>query len=395
MSEYLDVIQKLQYQKEKILKQFVQKGIYPDNALIANSLADIDLKLSLFKNYNRTAGEKFDTIEYNECLKLIYKDITILYNVLEELAIKEYNEIQNYINSYISELNSVVETYESRAAYENNSTALGETLLFKNNNFTVANDNSTTIIDLDTVEFSSASEIACIANINNVDESNVVFSFTNGDEELTIVPYNISNSILTIPGTKKTTSYDYALSNNQTTSGSILININTTISSKNKYVILGGKDKMFINKVEDNSFELQNVPSSSGTVLFADPCHINFYVVGGNSISFKFNKKPIATNFPIDESTITNLNHVHHFYLECDEDFCFEVELDAGNIYAVKEEGIINNNKLYYTGVNIVNDFHIIEEAPGASVTYNAKLNIYNDNNNNAEIENIIIKKLS
>lgn len=395
MSEYLDVTQKLQYYKEELLKSFIKRGIYPDNSLIANNLADIDTKLSLFKNYNKSTGEHFDVNEYNECLKLIYKDITILYSILEELAIKEFNDLQNYISSYITELNSVVETYEARATYETNSTTLGETLLFQNNSFTVTNDNSTTIVKLDDVDFEAASEVACIANVNNVNKNNIVFSFVNGETELTVAPYNIGNATLVIPGKKTTTTHDYSLTGAQTTSGSILLNIDADVAVKNKYTVLAGKDKMFINHKEDNTYKTQDIPNSSGSLIFNDKMYINFYVVGGNSITFKFNKKPVATNFPIDENTITGLDPVHHFYLEVDEDFYFEVELDKGNIYAINEEGIINNNKLYYTGPNVVSDFHIIEEATGESVTYTAKLKIYNDNDNNTDIENIVIKKLS
>lgn len=392
---YLDVEQKLAYYKETILQQFIQKGIYPDNSLISNNIADIDLNLALFKNYNKSAGVAFDTAEYNETLKLIYNDITILYNVLNTLAIKEFNDLQNYINSYITELNSVVETYESRAAYESNSTTLGDTLLFQDNNFTISNDNSTTIVNLSSVDFEAASVIACIANVNNVKTDNIVFSFTSGDTELTVAPYNVGNTTLTIPGSKTTTTYDYSLSDSQTTTGSILMNISATPSVVNTYTILGGKDEMFINKVSDNSYTTQSVPNSSGTLVFSEQSYINFYVVGGNSITFNFNKKPISTNFPIDESIISGLDTVQHFQLEVDADFCLEIELDTGNIYAIKEDGIINNNKLYYTGVDIITDFHIIEEAPGASTTYTAQLKIYNDNNNSAEIDNIVIKKLS
>jgi hypothetical protein len=392
---YLDVEQKFQYYKEYILKQFIQKGIYPDNSLIASHLDSIDLNLSLFKNYNKTTGEKFNPAEYNEVLKLIYKDITILYNILNTLAIKEFNDLQNYINSYITELNSVVETYEAKAAYENNSTTLGETLLFQNSNFTISNDNSVTIVDLSSVDFEAASEIACIANVNNVDLKNVVFSFTGDDGELTVSPYNSENTLLTVPGDKTITTYDYELSDSQTTTGSILMNTSINPSIKNNYTILGGKDMMIINKAEDNSYSVQSVPNSSGTLVFNEKSYINFYVVGGKNITFNFNKKPISTNFPIDESTITGLDDIHHFQLEVDEDFCLEIQLDSGNIYAIKEDGIINNNKLYYTGLDIVNNFHIIEEAPGKTVTYKAKLKIYNDNDNNTEIDNIVIKKLS
>lgn len=396
MSEqYLDVEQKLIYQKEKILQQFIQKGIYPENTLITNHLNNIDLNLAIFKNYNKVLGENFNANEFNESIKMIYNDIKILYSILEDLAIKEFNDLQNYINSYINELNSVVDTYKTRASYENNSTTLGETLLFQNNNFTISNDNSTTIVDLVSITVEEASEIACIANVNNIDNNNIVFSFMNGDEELTISPYNIGNSTLTIPGKKNITAYDYSLSKTQTVSGPILINLSSEVVTKNKYTILGGKDKMFINNKATNAYSVQDVPNSSGVLLFNDKLYINFYVVGGNTISFNFNKKPISTNFPIEDNTVTNLSPVHHFFLECDEDFCFEIELDKGNIYAISEDGIINNNKLYYTGPSIVTDFHIIEEAAGASKTYSSKLKIYNDNDNDVSIENIVIKKMN
>ena len=135
---YLDVEKKLKYHKEKILKEFVQKGIYPDNKLINSRLQSINSHLSLFKNYNKITGEKFNANEYNESLLLIYKDLKILYDVLYELTIKEYNNQQNFINSYINELSSIVDTFEKRAQFENNSTTFGKTLLF-NVNTTIYN----------------------------------------------------------------------------------------------------------------------------------------------------------------------------------------------------------------------------------------------------------------
>lgn len=395
VDQYLDIEKKFIYHKESILNQFIQKGIYPNNALISSQLDNIDLNLSIFKNYNKTLGENFNVDEYNLSIQMIYADIKILYKILEEFAIKEYNDLQNYINSYINELSSIVDTYKNRANYENNSTTLGETLLFQNNKFTVSNDNSTTIINLESIELEDASEIACIANINNIDKNNIIFTFTKGDTELTVSPYNISNSTLTIPGEKTITSYDYSLSETQQVNGPTVLNLNTEVLSTNKYSILSGKNKMFINNKSTNAYSVQDIPNNAGALLFNEKLYINFYVVGGNTISFKFNKDPISTNFPIYNNTVTNLSNVHHFFLECDEGFCFEIELDKGEIYAIKEDGIVNNNKIYYTGPNIVKDFHVIEESTGLINTYDVKLKIYNDNNNDIDIENIVIKKIN
>lgn len=396
LNNYLDIENKLRYHKEDILKQFILKGIYPDNKLIADHINNIDLNLSIFKNYNKVTGDKFNTNEYNKSISMIYQDIKILYLILEELAINEYNNLQNYINSYINELNSIVDTYKKRADYENNSTTLGETLLFQNNNFTVTNENSTTIINLSNIELEDASTIACIANIDTFNNnSNMVFNFKNDETEFNITPYNINETTYQIPGEKIINSYDYTLSNDQQKEGSILLNIDSEINIRNDYKILSGKNKFFINNKSSNVFEIQEAPINSGVYLFTENSHVNFYLLDGNSITFKFNKKPISANFPLEEPTIKNLNKIHHFYFECDKDFCFEIEIDKGTIYAINEDGIINNNKLYYTGSNIANDFHIIETCAGNIKTYNTKIKIFNDNKNNLEIENIVIKKIN
>lgn len=393
---YLDVEKKLRYHKEKILKEFVQKGIYPDNKLINSRLNSIDAHLSLFKNYNKVTGEKFNTNEYNESMLLIYKDLTILNDVLYELTVKEYNEQQNFINSYINELSSIVDTFEKRADFENNSTTFGKTLLFKNNNFKIENDNSNTIIKLDSIETKEASKIACFANINNVDGDNLIFSLTDVDTKKSydVTPFNYSNEVLTIPGERNKSTYEYNLPEDQKTSGPVIMDIPAEINIKNKYIILGGKNKIFLNYRDSNNFSITDSPTSLQSFIFDEKTYINFYVVNGSSIAFKFNKKPLSTNFPIDEERISNLKPIHHFFIECDENFSFEIELSKGSIYAIKEDGIVNNNKLFYTGTDLINDFNIVEEKVGDSKKLDVELKIFNNNNNSLDIENIIIKEM-
>lgn len=397
MTTYLDVEKKLNYHKEQLLKELIKKGIYPTNSLIANRINSINKYLALFKYYEVVPGNNFDTKEYNECLKLIYEDLKILYDILYKLTVEEFHKQQNFINTYINELQSTVDMYNKRADFENNSTTFGKTLLFKNNSFTIESNNSTTIINLEDIELEEGSKIACMANINNVNEDNLIFSFVKdgGKESIDVTPYNYSNETLTVPGTKTINAFDFNISEDQKTSGPIIMNIDTEIDAKNKYTILGGKNKMFINYPDSNKYSVEDIPTSLGSFMFTERSYINFYVVGGNSVTFKFNKKPIATNFPIEEQRITNLNTIHHFFIECDNDFCFEIELDKGNLYGVNEDGIINNNKLFYTGTSLIKDFHIIEQSAGKMANYKGYLKIFNNNNDDVDIDSIIIKKMS
>lgn len=395
--QYRDVLKKFNYHKEKILKEFVQKGIYPDNNLIESKLNSIDMHLSLFKQYNVVPGDKFDANEYNNTIKLIHNDICILYELLYEMQIEEYYKQQQFINSYINELHSIVDTYKKRAEFENSSTTFGKTLLFQNNEFKINNLNSTTVIELNEITADNASVISCLANINNVDQDSLLFVFTDNETNKTyqVSPYNYSGETLTMPGTKTVNEYNIEIPEDQKITGPIILSTGAAIEPKNKYTILGGKNKIFVNHKDKNMFDIKDVPTSIGSLMFDEKTYINFYVVNGSSITFKFNKKPLATNFQVEEQRVSNLDPIHHFFIECDKEFSFEVELDKGDIYAVKEDGVLNNNKLYYTGTNLIRDFNVIEESVGIPKKYKSELKIFNNNEDNFEIDSIVIKQMS
>lgn len=395
MSNYKDVEKKLEYYKKQVLQELVKKGIYPDNELIESRLKSYNSHLAIFKNYNVVTGKLFNANEYNERLKLIYTDLNFLYELLYEITILEYNKLQNFVNSYLSELNSIVETYNKRAEYENSTTTLGKTLLFQNNSFSIENKDSTTIINLDNLKIQNAASLACIANVNNVKAEDIIFKFRQigTDKWINTSPYNYNNDILVMPGELKRNMYSYNLQKSQVITGPLLIDIETDIDIKNKYTILGGKNSIFVNYKDQNGFIVEEKPLTVDSLTFKNKAYINFYVLGGNSISFRFSKKPIATNFPIDSQRVDNLNYIHHFFIECDEDFSFQFELDKGEVFAIKDTGIISNNKLYYTGSDQIKDFTIIETTIGDLNEYEIKVEAYN-NNESIDIDSIIIKQV-
>ena len=395
LSNYKDVEKKLEYYKQLVLRELVKKGVYPDNELIESRLKSYDTHLAIFKNYDVVTGKLFNANEYNERLKLIYIDLTFLYELLYELTIIDYNKLQNFINSHLSELNSIVETYNKRAEYENSTTTLGKTLLFQNNSFSIESKDSTTIISLDNLKISNAAILACIANINNVKAEDVIFKFRKvGTEQwINTSPYNYNNEIITMPGELKRINYEYSLQDSQVITGPLLIDIDAEIDVKNKYTILGGKNNIFVNYKDQDGFITEEKPLTIDSLTFDDKAYINFYVLGGNSIAFKFNKKPIAPNFPIDTQRVDGLDYIHHFFIECDKDFSFQFELDKGQVYAIKETGVISNNKLYYTGSDTIKDFTVIETTVGETNDYEIKVEAYN-NNEAIDIDSIIIKQI-
>lgn len=395
MNNYKDVEKKLEYYKELILKELVKKGIYPDNELIQSKLNSYNAHLALFKNYNVVTGNLFNANEYNERLRLIYTDLMFLYELLYEITVIEYNKLQNFINSHLTELNSIVKTYNKRAEYENSTTSLGKTLLFQNSSFSIENKDSTTILNLDNLEIPNAAVLACIANINNVKAEDVIFKFRQvGNQQwINASPYNYNNEVVIMPGERKKTIYEYNLQESQVITGPLLMDIDSDINIKNDYIILGGKNRIFVNYKDKDGFIVEDKPLTVDSLVFNQKAYINFYVVDGNSISFRFNKKPIATNFPIDTQRVEDLNYIHHFFIECDENFSFQFEIDKGQVYAIKETGVISDNKLYYTGSEKVKDFKVIESAIGEVNEYEVKVEAYNCNEV-IDIDSIIIKQI-
>ena len=391
---YKDIELKIEYHKENILKEFIKKGIYPNNKSLASRISNIDTNLAIFKHYKVSEGSKFNVEEYNNALTHIMKDIEILYKTCFDLTVIEYNQQQEFINSHLDELITITDMYKKRAEFENSSTTLGKTLLFQNGEFLFEKDNSTTVINLGTVSFEEATTCALFSNIHNAKESDLLFTLTRGDERLSVSPYNISSSTITIPGSKAIESYEFKIQPEQIVNGPLLIDIGEDININNDYTIFGSKNNIFINNIKTNIHSLEEAPSNLGSYTFTDRSYVNFYIVGGNSASFKFSKRPITTNFPLEEPKLYNLNNIHHIFMEVDKDFSFSIELDKGSIYAIKDDGVINSGSLYYTGISAVTDFHILEEMSGSKVDYEVSFNIFNDNDSNFDIESIIIKEM-
>lgn len=388
---YLDVIKKITIQKERIIKEFTRIGICPSQKIIEEKITQVDSYLALFKHHDKVSGDNFNVNEYNAAIEAIYEDLKILYEILVKHLEDEYKSQQGFISSHLSQLESLTEMYYKQALHESSSTTIGHSILFKNSGFTIDTEDSKTFIDFGELAIKECAEIACLANIHNCDHDNIIFEFRNidTDEIFLAAAYNKYNETLKFPGEKKINTYEIKFDENQKVNGPVLMNIDTEIDVNNKYIILAGKEHIQFN---DN---ILRVPSQLTEYRFLEKGHINFYVIGGKSAAFKFNKKPLSANFTIDDDKVKNLSHIHHFFIEAPEDFQFSVEIDKGDIYATKEKGIVNGDKLFYIGNNDVKNFYILEEKDGPKHIWNSRLKIIDNNEDVLELESIIIKEVA
>lgn len=392
---YKDIYEKLKFHKEKIIQSFIKTGIYPTDNEVNRLLNSIDASLPLLQVQRVEPGDNFDSKAYNKMIECIYKDLQLLYQMLQEYQIKEFIELKAFSDNHLQEIQSKVNYYLNKSKQESQTTTLGKTLYYQDSNFNRKVDNTLTFIDLGSIDIVPGSRIACLLDANDIYKNQAIFIFESPIGNLKVTPFNANQNSLLIPGEKTKNEYDYSLNDNLITNDKILMDLKIEINKENKYYILGEKDKVFVKQFgETTKQSFMYRPTPLNQLGFKEKTYIDFYTVGSQSITFKFSKKPVKTNFAINNYKVENLDYVHHFFIEAEPDFSFEFEIDKGDVYAIKEEGKIINDNLYFPKMIETKDFHIIEYDNSKKTKYNCYVQITNDNDEPIKINSITIKQL-
>lgn len=391
---YKDILLKLDYHRKHIINAFVKRGYFPKSEEINNKLEQIDARIALFKSYNFVAGEKFNAKEINHMIDMLYTDITFLYKVLEEIQIKEYNKILLNLETHLSSLESLATHYKKRANEEINGTSLGKTLLFKTDNWDVDMNDDGVQINIGELELIQGSEISCFANINNTDKKNVIFKFEaeNPKYSFTALPYNYNNDTYLVPGEIAIKNEEIKLDSNFNINSEINIPFKTNL--KNSYKILGGKNKMIVTDKTTNVIKVMDIPTYEKPYRATANCFISFYVEGKGVVEYNFNKKPLHSNFSIQNGNINIDKDIQKVFLDVEEGFiCYFNFNNDSNIYATLENAIVYEKYLVYNGTILVRDFKVKEYVKDKTTKYRIKV-IINETDNDEEIDSIYIKEV-
>jgi hypothetical protein len=234
-------------------------------------------------------------------------------------------------------------------------------------------------------------------NATNIEPEKIIFCLKKDEKNpLYVTAYNYNQDRIKIPGELTRSSFTMKIADNQIVSGPIEIAANNVkISEDNSYTIFAGKDKILVKNLESNSGNIiSEKPTQTDMASFKQRSYIDFYIVDGNKVTFRFNKKPVNTNFPTDSYQVSITNRIQHFFIECDKDFAFTFELDVGQVYAIKENGVISNDKLYFSRTVDVRDFYVEEYKIGETTPYYVFAKIINDDGEPIDIQSIYIKEL-
>lgn len=392
---YKDMILKIQYYKEEVIKSFIKRGHFPLEEEIQAKLDDIDYRTSLFKTYVSKAGSYFNTKEMNNMFELIYKDFEFLYNVLKDILINDYNDLKLYIETHMNELENKASVFEQRFNEEMNSTTFGKTILFRAANWNISTKDEYTIVDLGDMDLIQGSEIALFANLDNIDAETVSFQLTTNDSKLNFnaLPYNYNNNTYTVPGTSTVVTTQLKLNGHAIINDNVLINYN--VDSKNDYKILGGHNYMIITYKDTNEEAIVDFAYPKRTFYTSQPCYIEFYYVDGTLIEYNFNKKPNHCNFSLSDGYIKPDKNIKKIFIDAPSGFSCNFSVDKGSIWASCTDGIINSpTTLLYSGNWNLKDFQIREYIKTNTTKYNIKLYIKSTKDIKTLIKNVYIKEI-
>ena len=104
MDQYKDMLAKAQFYKKQVIQSFIKQGYFPSDEEIQAALADIDMRGALLETYLSAKGSLFNTKEINYMFECIYKDLNILYSVLEDILVNENNRLKLDIQAQETEL---------------------------------------------------------------------------------------------------------------------------------------------------------------------------------------------------------------------------------------------------------------------------------------------------
>lgn len=394
---YQDIAAKIAFHKERIIKSFIKKGVYPNDTQLAAALANIDTSLAYLQTEKAIEGEYVDVAAFNAMMDMIMRDLQLLYQLLYTITVQEYVTLKAFVDTHLDELEDTANLYKLKAEQEANSTSLGKTMLFKTTGFDLYTQNGVTVVDLGSVSLNKGSRVACFLNANNIEADKIVFGLKQGDSDpLYVSAYNYNQDTIVIPGTVARKTYATSFSDDQILTSPIEMDLQgNKANDNNHYYIMGGKNSILVKKFSSSVSEfVEEAPTALTMLSFDKKSYIDFYVVGGNSVTFRFNKRPVSTNFSLSDYKVSGLDYIHHFFIEAEEGFAFDFELDGGTIYAVKENGVVKDEKVYFARSLNVRDFLVVEYATGDPDTYSAFVKVYNDDGAPIDIESVMIKEL-
>ena len=395
IDQYRDMLAKAKFYKKQVIQSFVKQGYFPSNEEIQAALADIDLRSALLDTYLSAKGSLFNTKEINYMFECIYKDLNILFTVLEEILTQEYNKLKLDVEAQVVEMEQKVYNLKRRMNEEINTTTLGTTIFFKANNWESETTDETTTINLGKIKLIEGSDIALFASINNIEADAVYFKLQSEDESFHALPYNYNEDVYTVPGKLNVNEYEINMSGNLIVNGNVEIMLDNA-DYRNDYKILGGSDMMKVTYKNGNTVTYESFSTMNKAFEALEDCYIEFYMTDDTLITYDFNMAPNHTNFALNDGTITSNKAITKVFIDASAGFVCRFNIEKGAVWAsCTDAPIQSGNSILYTGDWTLRDFKVLEFVKANVAEYKISLILKSNKNIIDYIDCVYIKEVS
>ena len=397
ISEYQDMLAKAKFYKKKVLQSFIKQGYFPNDEEIQAALSDIDTRSALLETYLSAKGSLFNTKEINYMFECIFKDLNILYEVLNEILINQYNKLKLDVEARLIEMEQKATNLKRRMDEEINGTALGTTIFFKSNQWEPETNDDVTIIPLTQMKLIDGSRIALFANINNIAADSVYFQFDaldGSNNRFFGLPYNYNEDVYTVPGNLGINRYELNMNGKLIVNGNVEIMLDD-VDYDNDYKILGGKMMMKVTYKDDDTVVYEPFADNTRSFIATRDCYIEFFMLDDTIIKYNFNMAPNHTNFALNDGVITSTNTITKVFIDAPKDFVCNFGIEKGEVWSLCIDALIKNNKtILYTGDWTLRDFLILEFVKSYKTEYKISLILKSNDNIVDYIDSVYIKEV-
>ena len=398
LNQYKDMLAKAKFYKKKVLQSFIKQGYFPSNEEIETALSDIDTRSALLETWLSAKGSLFNTKEINYMFECIYNDLNILYEILNEILVTDYNKLKLETEAKLIEMEQKALDLECRMDKEINSTALGKTIFFKASGWEPETNDNTTIISLGPISLIDGSKIALFANIDNIEADSVYFQFNcldGSNDSFFALPYNYNEDVYTTPGELAINEYVTNLQDNLLINGNVEITINS-INYDNDYKLLSGFSLMKVTYKDDGIVSYEPFATYNRPFHTERECYIEFYVYNDADITYNLNVAPIHANFSLNDEHIIFEDKVSKVFIDAPAGFVCQFHVEDGEVWATYEDAISKqDNTITYTGDWNVTTFKILEFVQANKTNYDMYLILKSNDANIVDyINSVYIKEI-
>ena len=379
INQYRDMLAKAQFYKKQVIQSYIKQGYFPSDEEIQAALSDIDTRSALLETYLSAKGSLFNTKEINYMFECIYKDLNILYEVLEYILTEEYNKLKLDVEAQVTELEQKVYNLKRRMNEEVNTTTLGTTILFKANNWESETNDNVTTVSLGELDLIQGTDIALFANVNNIEADSVYFKLESEKDSFFALPYNYNEDVYTVPGKLAINEYELNINGSLIVNGNVEIVLDS-VDYRNDYKILGGSNLMKVTYKDDNSVVYESFSTLNKSFKATRDCYIEFYMMNDTVINYDFNMAPNHTNFALNDGTITSTDTVTKVFIDAPAEFVCRFNIETGDVWSTCIDAPIqSSNVILYTGDWTLRDFKILEFVKANTTKYKISLILKSD----------------